>query len=76
MVYIVNFVDYTISGSDCILGVYDNKEDAQKRANDFTKSYIRSDDRGPLGKAEVVAYVINEAVPGNAAESYDFSKEK
>ena len=75
MVYVVEFIDYTIAGGSCILGIYDNKDDAQKRADIFTKTYIKSDKKGPLGKAEVIAYKLNEAVPGNAGEAYNFSEE-
>lgn len=68
-VYVVEFEDYTISEESGILGIYDNFEDAQKRADDFTKHFIKSDEKGPLGKVEVIVYDMNQAVPGCAGEA-------
>lgn len=69
-VYVVEFEDYTISEESGILGIYDNFEDAQKRADDFTKQFIKSDEKGPLGKVEVIVYDMNQAVVCCAAEAY------
>lgn len=76
MVYVVEFTDYTIADGSCILGIYDNANDAEKRAKEYTETYIKSDEQGPLGKAEVIAYRLNEAVPGNAGEAYTWYEHK
>ena len=69
-VYIVEFEDFTIGNNGGILGVYDNFEDAQKRADEFSKRFIRSDEKGPLGKAEVFVCDMNQPVVCCAAEAY------
>lgn len=73
-VFVAEFEDYTISGHSGILGIYDNFKDAQKRADDFSKHFIRSDAKGPLGKAEVIAYDMNQALPGCAAEACEMEE--
>lgn len=69
-VYVVEFTDFTISEESGILGIYDNFESAQKRADDFSEHFIKYDAKGPLGKTEVFAYEVNQAVPGCAGEAY------
>lgn len=68
-VYVVEFTDLTIAGESGILGIYDNFESAQKRADDYSKRFIRSDEKGPLGKTEVIVYEVNQAVAGCAGEA-------
>lgn len=70
-VYIVMWDDYTISGDGGLLGVYDNKDAAEKRAKEFSDNYIGSDEEGPLGVAYVVEYSLNEKIPGCPAEAYE-----
>ena len=74
-VYVVEFEDYTISEESGILGIYDNFESAQKRADDYSKRFIRSDEKGPLGKTEVIVYEVNQAVPGCAGEAMSMEEE-
>lgn len=68
-VYVVEFTDFTIAGESGILGIYDNFESALKRADDYSKRFIRYDAKGPLGKTEVIVYEVNQAVVGCAAEA-------
>lgn len=73
-IYVVKYEDFTIGNESGLLGIYDNMADAQKRADNFSKNYIRSDARGPLGEARVVVYNMNEACPGCAAEAYEMEE--
>ena len=68
-VYVAEFEDFTIAGESGILGIYDNLENALKRADYFSEHFIKYDAKGPLGKTEVFAYEVNKAVAGCAGEA-------
>lgn len=70
-VYAVEYFDGTINKDDSCLGVYDSEEKAKERAKRFSEKYIRSDDKGPLGKTAIIEIEVNEDMPGCAAEGYE-----
>ncbi len=69
--YMAMWTDYITGGKGALLGIYDNKEAAEKRAEEFSKKYIDSDKEGPLGNAYVSEITLNEDVPGCVGEAYD-----
>lgn len=69
-IYIVYFEDFTISGQTGILGVYDSKDLAEKRAKDFAEYYIKSDSKGPLGETWVMEHELNKSIIGCAEEAF------
>lgn len=73
-VYIAMWDDYTISGDGGLLGVYDNKDAAKKRAKEFSDNYISSDEKGPLGTAYVMECNLNEKIPGCPNEAYEMDE--
>lgn len=70
-IYVVYFEDFTISGPTGILGVYNSKDLAEKRAKDFALHYIRSDSRGPLGETWVTEHELNKPIIGCAEEAFE-----
>ena len=71
IIYVVYFEDFTISGQTGILGVYDSKDLAEKRAKDFAEHYIRSDSEGPLGETWVTEHELNKSIIGCLEEAFD-----
>ena len=72
-VYVVEFTDPTDCRESGILGIYDNLEDAQKRVDNFSKHLIKKGSlkliqQAVLGKTEIIAYDMNQAVFCCAAE--------
>ena len=69
--HVAIYTDYTTNDTgDHILGIYDTKEKAEKRAKEYSESWIKEDDDGPLGKTYVMETTINEQIPGCPEEAY------
>ena len=75
--YVAMYDDFTIGDPGThVLGIYDTKEAAEKRADEYFKEYIKSDDCGPLGNTWVIECDLNKKWPGSAIEAAYMEEEK
>lgn len=74
--YAAWYEDFTIGNPGIhLLGIYDSKEAAEKRATDYKNRWIKSDSKGSLGEVWVCEMTLNEDCPGNPEEAWIMREE-